>query len=156
MVSLAEIDGLQLFESLPPETRRRLAAEIEEHSFETGEFIVLQHDQARALHVLLAGSVDFLMAVEGTHDLVVGETTKSGALIGWSVVREPHRYTASVRCREPCRTLRLPRPALDRVLSEHPQVAREMLAVVAEALVERLEEARKLLVRSPMTGHSPS
>jgi CRP-like cAMP-binding protein len=148
MVPLGEIKDLKFLGTLPLETLQALAEEFEEQSFETGELIIHQHDQARALHVLLAGSVEFLMAVEGMDDLFVGETDESGALIGWSVVRRPHRYTASVRCRNPCRTLRLSRGALDRLMGDDPQAGRHVLAMVAAALVERLEDARDLLGRS--------
>lgn len=152
MVPLAEIKGLALFDAMPPKLCEALAAESEEKTFESGELLVHQHDQARSLFVVLSGSVDFLMAVEGMDDLLVGSSAARGALIGWSVVREPYRYTATVRCREPCRAVRIPRASLDRVLREDPVAGRRVLEIVAAALLDRLEDARSLLGRQAGVG----
>ena len=154
MVPVAEIKGLKPFAGLPAERIEGLAAEAKAQTFAPGALIVHQHDRARRLHVLRSGAVEFLMAVEGMDDLFVGATAEPGALIGWSVLREPHRYTASVRCREECRVLTLPRAALDRLVAEDPRAGRGVLAAVAAALVERLEDARDLL-GAQMGGPSP-
>lgn len=152
MEATVDIGSLAVLQGLGPETRDALMKEAKELAFEAGEFILHQHDDARALYVLLSGSVEFLMNVEGVDDLFLGMTAEPGALIGWSVVREPHRYTASVRCREPCRVLRVPREALARVLSEDPRAGCQILRGVADALLVRLEDARSLLGRLPDTG----
>lgn len=152
MVPTAELAHLKIFEAIAPPTLDALSDDIEERSFGTGDFILHQHDEARGLYILLAGSVEFLMMVEGMEDLYVGETSEPGALIGWSVVREPYRFTASVRCTEPSRVLRLPRDSLQRMLKEDPTAGRCLLRAVGDALVERLEDARELLGRLPKSG----
>ena len=152
MVPAAEIKRLKVFEMLPPVALEALSRDIEEHSFDTGDLIVHQHDEARAIYVLLSGSVEFLMTIEGMDALFVGTASERGALIGWSVVREPHRYTASVKCTEPCRVLRLPRSALARTLKDDPRAGCQVLRAVAAALVDRLEDARDLLGRLPKSG----
>lgn len=152
MVAVAEIKRLKVFETLPPIALEALSGDIEELAFQTGDFILHQHDEARAIYVLLSGSVEFLMTIEGLEDLFVGTTSERGALIGWSIVREPHRYIASVRCTESCRVLRLPRGALARVLKDDPRVGCQVLRAIAAALVDRLEDARGLLGRLPKTG----
>jgi CRP-like cAMP-binding protein len=152
MVPLTEIKRLKLFEQLPASTLEVLAKDIESLEFETGDYIVSQHDEARAIYILLSGAVQFLMMVEGMDDFFVGTTSERGALIGWSVVREPFRYTASVRCTEPCRVFKLRRAALDRVLRKDPIAACRILRAVAAALVDRLEDARELLGQLPKTG----
>jgi CRP-like cAMP-binding protein len=152
MVPLTEIQDLELFEMLPPAALEALSKETEDIAFEAGDYIIHQHDEAQAIHVLLSGTVQFLMTVEGTDDLFVGTTSERGALIGWSVVREPHRYTASVKCAEPCRVLRLSRRVLDRIVREDPAAGSRILRVIAAALVDRLEDARNLLGPLPKTG----
>jgi len=152
IVSLTEIKCLKLFELLPSNTLEALAKDIEALEFETGDYIVHQHDEASAIHILLSGAVQFLMMVEGMDDFLVGTACEWGALIGWSVVREPHRYTASVRCTEPCRVLKLPRTALDRALREDPTAAGRILKAIADALIDRLEDARELLGNLPKSG----
>lgn len=147
-----EIGELNVFEGLAPDALDALSQDVVELALDTGAFVLHQHDEAWAIYVLLSGSVEFLMTVEGVDDLFVGATSEPGALIGWSAVREPHRYTASVRCTEPCRVLRLSRRALAQVLRDDPRAGCRILQSVAEALVGRLEDARALLGRLPKTG----
>ena len=152
MVPTAEIKCLKVFKMLPPVALEAISRDIEEVAFETGDFILHQHDEASAIYVLLSGSVEFLITIESLDDLFVGTTSEPGAFIGWSVVREPHRYTASVRCTEPCRVLRLPRGTVAAILKDDPAAGRHILAAVAAALVDRLEVARALLGRQPKSG----
>ena len=147
-----DIRELKVFEGISPEALEALSQDIEQLTFATGEFILHQHDEAHAIFILLSGSVEFLMTVEGVDDLFVGAASRPGALVGWSVVREPHRYTASVRCAEPCRVLRLPRRSLAHVLSAHPRDGCKILRAVADALVGRLEDARALSGPLPKTA----
>ena len=149
MVPVATIKRLKVFEMLSPVALETLSRDIEELAFEAGDFILHQHDEAHAIYVLLSGSVEFLMTVEDMDHLFVGTTSEPGALIGWSVVREPHRYTASVRCTEPCRVLRLRRSTLTRVLRDDPRAGCRVLRAIADALADRLEDARGLLGLTP-------
>ena len=152
MIPFAEISHLRVFETLPEDALEVLSKDFEELTFEIGDYILHQHDEARAIFILLSGSVEFFMSLEGMKDLFVGTTSEQGALIGWSVIRQPYRYTASVRCSEPCRVLRLPRAALTRVLTDDPRAGCQILRAIAAALVDRLEDARGLLGRLPKTG----
>ncbi len=152
MISVADLKCIELFDTLCPAALESLSREINELALETGDYIVHQHDEARAIYILLSGSVEFRIATEGTDDLFVGTTAEPGALIGWSIVREPHRYTASVRCTEPSRVLRLPRSAMARILKDNPRAGRRILAAIAAALVDRLEDARSLAARPPKAG----
>jgi len=152
MVPVAELKDLKIFEAIASPTLNALSEDIVERSFGPGDFILHQHDEARAIYILLAGSVEFLMMIEGMEDLYVGETSEPGALIGWSVVREPFRFTASARCTEPSRVLKVPRDSLHRILKDDPTTGRCLVEAVAAALVERLDDARELLGRLPKSG----
>jgi len=152
MVPVAELKDLKIFEALTSPTLDALSEDIVERSFEPGDYILHQHDEACALYILLAGSVEFLMMIEGMEDLYVGETSEPGALVGWSVLREPYRFTASVRCTEPSRVLKLPRDSLHRILNDDPTTGRYLVESVAAVLVERLDDALELLGRLPKSG----
>lgn len=153
MVSAKQLGGFAVFDSLPPSALDRLAAGADAVEFEAGAFIVHQHDEALALFILVSGAVDFLIRAEGVDDLYVGSVGAHGAIIGWSIAREPHRHTASVRCAEPCRTIRIKRSAVEAILRDDPRSGYMILRGVAEALAERLESARDLLaVDAPASG----
>jgi CRP-like cAMP-binding protein len=147
VVPASDIKGLGPFSRLPTDVVEVLAAEAVERVLEAGALVVRQHDLAETIFVLRSGRVEFLIAVEGTGDLLVGATAEAGALIGWSVVREPHRYTSTVRCSGPCRLLAVPRAALERAMSRDPRVAVAILGEIAAALACRLDDARDALGR---------
>lgn len=149
MPSAKQLGEFAVFEDLPSSALERLAAGSDPIEFEAGEFVVHQHDEALALFILVSGAVEFLIRAEGIDDFLVGSTDVPGALIGWSVAREPHRYTASVRCVEPCRAIRIRRSAVEAVLRDDPRSGYRILQRVAQALAERLEAARDLLVAEP-------
>lgn len=129
---------------------RRLAEAACEKTLEVGQYVVRQHDEGNALYFLLSGSVEFLIRFEGVDDLLVGTSREAGAMIGWSVFRIPHRYTASVQCAETCHCLRLPADALAGVIAEDPRLGYLILKRVAAVLANRLEQARDLLTGTPV------
>jgi CRP-like cAMP-binding protein len=86
----------------------------------------------------------------------VGTMRQPGALLGWSVVRKPHRYTATVRCEEECRVLRLPRETLISLVESQPRLGYLLLKRIAATLANRLEQTRDLLVRPPVSGEPTS
>ena len=96
-----------------------------------------------------AGVVQILIHFRGVDDLLVGTVRKPGALIGWSVFRKPYRYTASIRCEEPCRVVRIPCEALDDLVRREPRLGYLLLRRAAAAVADRLEQARALLTRTP-------
>jgi len=155
MVSVSELRHLELFEALSEAQFDALRAHLFEVELESGDFVVHQHDEADALYLLLSGTVVFLIRAEGVDDLQVGTTSQQGALLGWSVVREPHRYTASIRCTDTCRVLRLPRQVLEQVLAEDPRVEFKVLQAVAGAIADRLQETLRLLGGIPKAGPRP-
>lgn len=143
------VNRLDFFRGLPPETVGRLAAAAEEFTLEAGEFVVRQHDEANDVYFLLSGTVQFLLRFEGVDDLIVGTTDEYGALISWSVFRAPYRNTASVRCEEACRLVRVPGAAFEQVFEGDARIEYEVLARLTEVVAERLDQTRDILVLTP-------
>ena len=151
MPTAKQLGGFAVFKDLPPGALEHLAASADPIDLDIGDFVVHQHDEALALFILVSGAVEFLIRAEGIDDFLVGSTGVPGALIGWSIAREPHRYTASVRCVEPCRLIRIRRSAVEAILRDDPRSGYKILQRVAQALAERLEAARDLLVADRQT-----
>ncbi|MDJ0951954.1 MAG: cyclic nucleotide-binding domain-containing protein [Alphaproteobacteria bacterium] len=152
MIPLADIRDLKLFEALSDAAVEALCADAEMRDFEACDYLLHQHDEAHSLYILLSGTVEFLIKVEGVDDLFVGMTAERGPLLGWSIVREPHRYTATVRCAEPCRVIRIPRRAFAEVLKNDPRAGYALLQTIAEAVADRLQDALGLLSGIPKSG----
>jgi CRP-like cAMP-binding protein len=146
MISVDALQRLAIFQDVPREILADLAAQVQEQTFAKNDVIVRQHDDAHAVYLLLSGSVQFLIRFQDVDDMLVGTTSEHGAPIGWSVAREPHRYTATVRCETPCDVLYVPRAALDRIVEQNPEVGFAILRHLAAAVAIRLEQARDLLL----------
>jgi CRP-like cAMP-binding protein len=119
-----------------------------------GAYVVHQHDQAQHVFFLGAGVVQIFIRFQGVDDLLVGTLRQPGALVGWSVFRKPYRYTASVRCEELCRVVRIPREVLAEVIQNEPRLGYLLLKRVAAALADRLEQTPGLLARNPAVSGS--
>jgi CRP-like cAMP-binding protein len=154
MVHVEQLVRIPFLQGLAAGTLRRLAEAASELTMQRGDYIVHQHDQAQHVFFLGAGVVQIFIRFQGVDDLLVGTLRQPGALIGWSVFRKPYRYTASVRCEEPCRVVRIPREVLDELIHDEPRLGYLLLRRVAAALADRLEQTRGLLVRTP--GVSPT
>lgn len=144
-MELAGLAQLSFFQGMPQWALVRLAKAAAEEQVPGGEMVLRQADRARAVHFLLAGSVQILLRI-GEDDLLVAVVRRPGELLGWSAFRAPYRYTASVRAEEPCRLVRVPAAAFEGLFERDPTFAYHTLQRVAVSVTDRLEQARLLLL----------
>ena len=150
---MVNLETLSFFDGLPAEPLEELAGDAQERTFRPGDLIVRQHEEANTIFILLSGHVQFLLRFEGVDDLLVGQTGVPGTLLGWSALRPPYRYTATVRCDDVCRAVRFPRSRLDDLIGRYPAFGYQLLKRVAQVLADRLENGRDLLVRPSWLEH---
>ena len=156
MTAVEEVVQIPFFQGIPAEALREIAAQSTILTLEAGRTFISQHAAAEHVFFLISGSVQFYIHFHGVDDLLVGTMRQPGALLGWSVVRKPHRYTATVRCEEECRVLRLPRDVLISLVETQPRLGYLLLKRIAATLANRLEQPRDLLVRPPVSGEPTS
>lgn len=149
IIATNDLARLAIFENVPRQILEELAEHVTKQTFEQHDIIVRQHDDAQSVFFLLEGKVQFLIEFQGVDDMLVGTTSAYGAPVGWSVAREPHRYTATVRCEERCELLCVPRPSLNRIINQYPEVGFEILRYLSMAIATRLEQARDFLIQPP-------
>jgi CRP/FNR family transcriptional regulator, cyclic AMP receptor protein len=152
MTAAEQVVQIPFFQGMPAEALREIAAQSTVLTLERGRNLISQHAAAEHLFFLISGSVQIYIHFRGVDDLLVGTIRQPGALLGWSVVRKPHRYTSTVRCEEECRVLRLPREVLTRLIETEPQLGYLLLKRIAATLANRLEQTRDFLVRPPPSG----
>ncbi|QDU61716.1 DNA-binding transcriptional dual regulator Crp [Planctomycetes bacterium Pan216] len=145
MVTAEELASVWFFQGLPAWAIRRLAESASIKTYDGDAYLVHQHDEALAVFFLLEGTIQFLLRFEGVNDLLVGVDSRRGSLVGWSVFRLPYRHTASVRCEQPCRVLRLPADALREVIHRDPRLGLTLTRRVAMSIADRLEMTRDFL-----------
>jgi CRP-like cAMP-binding protein len=99
--------------------------------------------------------VQFYIHFQGVDDLLVGTMREPGALLGWSVFRQPYRYTVTTRCEEDCQVMRLPREIIMKLVQTQPRLGYLLLKRVAATLANRLEQTRDILVKPAASGGMP-
>ncbi len=146
MAPVHQLAEIPFFQNEEPWVLERLAEAADEVSLAANVLVLQQHNDAQHVFFLLSGAVQLLLRFEGVDDLLVGTRRDFGEIFGWSAFRAPYRYTASVRCEESCRFIRIPRTAFERVFAQDPRCGYRMLQRVAAAVALRLEEARDWLM----------
>lgn len=150
-VTVEDLEELALFSEVPEWALARLAESAIKKLMPQDSLVVQQNDEARALYVLLEGTVHILVHFEDVGELLMGVQREPGSLIGWSTFRSPHRYMDSVRCEESSWLLGLPREAFEEVFAEAPFLGYQILKRVATTVDNRLEGADAFL-ESPYTS----
>jgi CRP-like cAMP-binding protein len=146
-MELARLGRLPFFQGMPGWALVRIAGAATEE-LPSGRRVLRQSDRARAVHFLVNGSVQILIRV-GEQDLLVGVLRCPGELVGWSAFRAPYRYTASVRCEERSRLVRVPAAVLEELFDRDPALAYQTLPRVVATVADRLEHMRELLCPQP-------
>ena len=149
MVSIDVLKQLPFFHGLDRAALEKFASSSTIQDLENNSLIARQHDRAIALYLLLSGTVQFLVQVEGSGKLLVGVNSEPGLVIGWSVFCAPFRYMTDVRCEGNCRVLRIPHHVIDQLMEEDRDNALILIRRVTESLARRLvmERSRLLEIR---------
>ncbi len=146
---------LDFFRGLSRPALQQIAEHAEIREYENNTILCTQHDRAIALFLLVSGTVQFLIRVAGGDDLLVGVGRDPGLLIGWSLFRAPYRYTTTVRCEQECRFLRVPAHVFAEIMDKDKETGVQLLRRVSEAIAQRLEFERDMLLESATRSHPP-
>lgn len=122
------LGGAPVFGALPPERLERVLASGAERAYEDGERIVGAGDPGEELYVILEGAV----RVERGGALVA--SFAQGDLFGEVAVLDGRPRSADVVADGPTRCLAVPREAIREAIAAEPQVAWELLGVLASRL----------------------
>jgi CRP-like cAMP-binding protein len=144
VLELSQLAHIPLLQGLPQWALVRLAAAATEAHLSIGHLVLQQYDRARAVHVLIDGSVQVLVRV-GTDDLLVGVLRRPGELLGWSAFRPPYRYTASIRCESVTHVVTFPVETFEDIFAEDPRLVPVVLRHVVAEVAERFDRARDLV-----------
>ena len=112
--------ALLLFADLDDEQLDMLATGAKEFSVAAGQPLIQRGDPGSGLFVLEEGRA-VVDAPEGTRTLGPGDVFGERSLFG-----EDGERTARVRAQTDVRCLAIPRPAIERVIAEHPDVGERL------------------------------
>jgi putative two-component system response regulator len=136
-----ELRSVELLQALPDAALGDLAGHARRRRFRAGQVVFNEGDTGKSLHVVRRGH---LKVVRPTHDdSLVLDRVEPGQAFGELAVLNSARRTASVIAIEDCETLEISKGDFERVLDEHPDSGRRMLAKLARSLTLAKEEVAR-------------
>jgi CRP/FNR family transcriptional regulator len=129
------------FAELPARVRDRLVAAGVACTFARNQALFRAGDPGDALYYIVAGRVRVSRESAGRIELLHGE--QAGGILGAIPVFGNAPYPATAIAVEPTRCVRLSKAAVDRLLLEHPELARYAIAQLAnraQTLLRRIDE----------------
>jgi CRP-like cAMP-binding protein len=137
-----------LFAGVEPTKLKLLAFTSDRMSFEAGQILFEQGDAGDAAYVVLNGSAEVLVNRAGSQ-IKVADLEKN-AIVGEIAILCDVPRTATVRAHERLETLKISKDQFLRLLAEFPDIAIEIMRVLADRLgrtTAELSEARAQLSR---------
>jgi CRP-like cAMP-binding protein len=137
-----------LFAGVAPSKLKLLAFTSDRVSYRAGDLLFKQGDPGDAAYVLLSGSADIL--VGNGNDQIKVATLESNSIVGEIAILCDVARTATVKAAAPLETLRIKKDQFIRLLAEFPEMAVEIMRVLADRLsrtTAELSEARSQLRR---------
>jgi CRP-like cAMP-binding protein len=125
-------------------------------SFKAGHTLFNQGDPGDAAYVVLSGSADILVDAEGGEIKVANVGPNS--IIGEIAILCDVNRTATVRANASLEVLRIDKDQFLELLAEFPEMAIQIIRVVADRLSQttaELSEARSLIMRLSNKPNSP-
>jgi CRP-like cAMP-binding protein len=151
MILKEEVELLRrvpLFAGVEPPKLKLLAFTSDRMSFEAGQILFEQGDPGDAAYVVLHGSAEVLVNRAGSQ-IKVADLEKN-AIVGEIAILCDVPRTATVRAQDRLETLKISKDQFLRLLAEFPDMAIEIMRVLADRLgrtTAELSEARAQLSR---------
>jgi len=116
---------------------------------EPGSRVFMLGQEAQNLFLIERGmlALSLPLSVRGeTREITVQECS-AGALVGWSALVPPHRYTLSAQAGRDVRLVRYARSDLDRLFIADPRLNAVVMKNLARVIAERLTQLQAMLLR---------
>lgn len=137
-----------LFSGVAPGKLKLLAFTSDRVSFDAGQTLFKQGDPGDAAYVVLSGSADVLVNSQSGEIKVA--TLEPNSIVGEIAILCDVSRTATVKANAPLETLRIRKEHFLKLLAEFPEMAVEIMRVLADRLshtTAELSEARSDLRR---------
>jgi CRP-like cAMP-binding protein len=145
---------LPVFEGLDPAYLEYIAGCGTNRVFGAGEQLFREGDPADSFFVIRHGRVALEVQAPGRGALMI-ETLGEGAVVGWSWLFPPHRYSFDARALEQTRTVAFDGACLRGKCEEDRNLGYELMQRFASVMLERLQATRLQLLDiygQPATG----
>jgi CRP-like cAMP-binding protein len=149
MISSQILSQIELFEGVPQGQLAAIAGIGEEVTYQEGETIFREGDNAEQLYILLQGNISIQVQLSSRPErITVSVISQPNQSFGWSGVVAPYHYTASALCKTGCRLLAINGQQLLQVLQEEPASGFIVMQRIAGIISSRLRNSRMALLKS--------
>jgi len=130
-----------LFQSLADDERSDVISRFENVELDTGDVIIREGEEGKALYVIKHGSIEVSVKRPGTAEKLVVATLREGDFFGEISLLQHKPTTATCTAQVPTSMFRLPKAAFNELIMIHPQ----MLETMSTTVDERLKSTTKSL-----------
>jgi len=145
MLSLELLRNSEVFDGLSDDELAPIAKMATEASYQAGEEIFAENDEARYLYVVTEGRVQVLINVGRGRQVVVDTVTRDGSF-GWSALVPPYFYTGGAKCSEPTRVVAIPGDELRALCMDNCRICHTIMERLASIISARLKDTRLQLI----------
>jgi len=156
-VSVWELGRMDLFVGLGDGALAKIKRLCWSDVFAPGEIIFIEGTKATDVYLLVGGQVVLEIRVNGVQQQFTTtiDSINKGHVFGWSALVEPYVLTASARCTQPTRVVRINGNDLLDLFEEYPQIGYMVMKNLSTIVSSRLtamrlglqREIRQLLLR---------
>lgn len=133
--------GTSFCEGMQPSHISLLARDAGERSFQAGQFVFHEGDEANFLYILLKGHVSLEVSTPA-RGAIVFQTIGAGDALGLSWLFPPFRWHFDARAIEPTQTIVLDAGRLRAQIEEDHDFGYELLIRIAKVMITRLQATR--------------
>ncbi|HBH88023.1 MAG TPA: hypothetical protein DDY17_10555 [Syntrophaceae bacterium] len=137
------IQEVELFQGIPSHIIDEIAELITQESRQAGDVIFREGDVADFLYILEDGDINLIIQGEKRLSFPVNMI---GAVFGWSSLIDPNRYTATAKCVEESKILKIDAERLMRVFQRHHAESLTIMKRLAGVISTRLVNSYKEIV----------
>ncbi|MCR9214202.1 MAG: cyclic nucleotide-binding domain-containing protein [Proteobacteria bacterium] len=132
---------IPLFAKIEPSKIKLLAFTSERLTFQPGDFLCKQGDIGDAAYFIMAGEADVI--VDTPSGPLTVATLGKNDVVGEIAILIDIPRTATIQAATELTTLRITKDVFFRMVTEFPEMAVELMRVLAERLVRTTEELQK-------------
>jgi len=151
MAILDVIQECHVFKRLSSEQCQKLVSISREETYQGGEYVFRQGDQAQSLYVVEEGEVVLQLDLapspgQGPPQWATLDIIKKGQAFGWSAIVEPHGFTTSAQAIQRCKCVAIDGVQLLNLMESDSILGYRVLKELSQVIASRLVRTRQALL----------
>jgi len=151
MAILDVIRECHVFKGLSADQLHKLVSISREETYEAGQYIFREGDQAQGLYVIEEGEVVLELSLapfpgQGPPQWATLDIISKGQIFGWSAIVKPHILTTSARAIQRCKCIAVDNIQLLNLMESDSILGYKVLKELSQVFASRLVQTRRTLL----------